>query len=610
MKLFDRTTKTAASVDVASFSERLLSAKATSGFQPTAAISNTTNQSFLSVDAVVLSASDVKLGYNASPALKMQLLVVRVKDDAADPAIDLFGEFLAGTDKVAKPDDMKDDKLAMPRVLRNETRLVPLSFLEVSLFHQTGKPQPAAATLPLGTKLRLSGMSASVGKAGEGPIFVNAKSATAVSEVDDAVDGFQVVAGALSSRYAQDHARLAALPLFGGVETLVERYPFLGTVVEKERSDVQARLAGALASAAARLEGRAAGEGTAYETPVLREGCDLVAFAEKTAKHAEGTSLATLLGNQPVLQFATFVEGVVPGEKFPRSLASMVDDAASGAATKVVSQVVAVEVVGFNTKIFLKPTLALVGEHARDALSFDQAPLTDLPGGALAVRKSQKELGIVFGCLSQKLTKMLSEVLLPVADMVVVAPAHHRDFGDNIFGDGAGGVNWATSLTVDVPSGVRRVGLELSRAFVKEYYAGGSDTITELDVDPADALPAPTGLNLPGRVVMKSAGFAAINQKSTNLGRLDGPRLPPSKPHLRFFAVFDGCSAVAKGTLEENEAALKARFADGDLMDKLMSGTVLYALAEGQTNRRAREDSPATAEPDDDVVVAKFVKHG
>jgi hypothetical protein len=81
MKLFDRTTKPAASVDVASFSERLLSAKATSGFQPTAAISNTTNQSFLSVDAVVLSASDVKLGYNASPALKMQLLVVRSPAD-------------------------------------------------------------------------------------------------------------------------------------------------------------------------------------------------------------------------------------------------------------------------------------------------------------------------------------------------------------------------------------------------------------------------------------------------------------------------------------------------------------------------------------------------
>lgn len=594
MKLFDRTATTAAKVDVASFSEGLLSAKATSSFQPTAALSNTTNQSFLSVDAVVLSASDAKLGYNASPALKMQLLVTRVKDDVSDPAIDHFDTFLSGTDKVVKPDEMKDDKLAMPRVLRKETRLVPLGFIEVSLFHQAGKPQPSAATLPLGTKVRLSGISASVGKAGEGPIFVNAKSVTAISEAEDAIDGFEAVACALSSRYTQDYAKLAALPLFGGVEALVEAYPFLGTVIEKERSVAQSRLAEALAAAAVRLQGKAAGEGTAYETPVLPGGCDLEAFAEKTAKHAEGTSLATLLCNQPVLQLATLVEGGRPGERFPRSLSEIMVDDASGATTKLVSKVVAIEVVGFNTKIFLKPTLALVGETARDALSFQQAPLTDLPGGALAIRKSQKELGVVFGCPSQTLTKMLSEVLLPAADMAVVAPAHHRDVGDTIFGDGAGGVNWATALAVDVPSGVRRVGLELSRDFVKECYGGGSDTITELDVDPADILPAPTGLNLPSRVVMKSAGFAAINQKSTNLSRLDGPRLPPSKQKVRFFAVFDGCSDVAKGTLAENEAAIKAKFADGDLMDKLMSGTVLYALAEGES----QVSEPVAVKPD------------
>lgn len=604
MKLFDRTKTTASQVDVASFAERLLATKATSSFQPTAALANTTNQSFLSVDAVVLSASEAKLGPNASPALKLQLLVYRVKDDASDPAIDNIGDFLAGTDKVVKPEDMKDDKLAMPRVLRKETRLVPLNFLELSLFHQTGKPQPAAATLPLGTKVRLSGLTASVGKTGEGPIFVNAKSVTAISEVDDAIDGFEAVACALSCRYTQDHAKLAALPLFGGVETLVEKYPFLGTVVEEERSVVQKHIANALASTASRLDGKAAGEGTAYETPVLPEGCDLAALAEKTAKHAEGTSLATLLGNQPVLQLPMLVEGTVPGEKFPRSLSCIMDDAASGATTRLVTHVVAVEVVGFNTKIYLKPTLALLGENARDALSFQQAPITDLPGGALAVRKSQKELGIVFGCPSQKLTKMLSEVLLPVADMAVVAPAHHRDFGDSIFGDGAGGVNWATSLTIDVPSGVKRVGLELSRDFVKEFYGGGSDTITELDVDPSDILPAPTGMNLPCRVIMKSSGFAAINQKSTNLSRLDGPRLPPGKQNVRFFAVFDGCGQIAKGTLEENEAAIKTRFSDGDLMDKLMSNTVLYALSEGK-RARGREDSPSTDEPDEDDVVVK-----
>ena len=596
MQRFTRPAQPAVAVDADAFAARLLSARVTSSFQPTAAIANTTKQTFLCADAVVLVAADVKLGPNASPALKVQALVTRIKDDATDPAIDRVGDCLLGTDRVPKPEDMREDKVAMPRTVRREAKLAPMAYVEVSIFAQANKPQPAASSILPGTRVRFSGLTAGPDKTGAGPMFINAKAVAVLKEVEDAIDGFEEIALALVSKFQQEHALLAALPLFGGVETLVEKYPFLGTVVDEKREAAQQELAGQLRACAERLQGKAAGEGLAYETPVLPADADLAALADKVGKYPEATPLATMLGNQPVLQVPMLVEGVWPGEKFPRSLAGIMTDSATQATTHLVAKVAAVEIQGFNTKVFVQPTIALLGENARDALSFEQSPLTDLPGAALCFRKSQKELAVIFGCPSRKLTEMLSCALLPASDIALVAPAHHRDFGDTIFGDGAAGVNWATSMVIDVPSGVRRVGLEVSRAFVKEAFGGGSEAISDLELEPADVMPTPTGQNLPGKVILRSAGYSAINQKSTNLARLDGARLPAGKQTVKFFVVFEGCGEMTKGTLDENEAAMRAKFGDADLMDKLMAETVLYAVAEGASRVRARDESPATSE--------------
>jgi hypothetical protein len=600
MKLFDPAnhTRKDATDAVAGFAERLRTEAHAEAFVPAAALPNSTNQTFAAVDGVVLSASDAKLGANGSPALKLSILVYRIKDDALDPAVDLAGKYILGSEKVHKPDSMRDDKIAMPRQLRNEVKLVPLSYLEVSLFHQVGKPQPASASLPLGTKVRLSGITASPGKTGEGPIYLNAKAVTVISEVDDAQDGFSNVAAVLASEHAQEFAALAGLPLFGGVQSLVEKHPFLGTVAEGLRGEAQASLANTLANAAKRLTGKAAGEGTPYEVPVMRPDCELEAYADKVAKLAEGASLAEMLGNAPVLQLPMLVEGVHPGEKFPRSLSTIMDDAPSATKTRFVAQTTSVDVVGHNVKVFLKPTLALVGEQARDALSFEQDALTNLPGPALAVKKSLKELAVVFDTRSQPVAEMLVKTLVPHCDIALVAPAHMRDHGDRLFGDGAAGVNWPASMVFDVPSGIRRAGVEVSARFVKEF-SGGSDTITELDLDAKDAIPAPTGQQLPTRVALKINGFLAANQRSTNVARLEGPRLPPGKQNVNFFVVFPGCADVPKGPLEDNEAAVRAKYGGGDLTEKLMAETVLYAVAEGESRKRELDESPPTSEPEE-----------
>lgn len=602
MKLFDPASHTRkdATDAVAGFAERLRTEAHADAFVPAAALPNSTNQTFAAVDGVVLSASDAKLGANGSPALKLSVLVYRIKDDALDPAVDLAGKYILGSEKVQKPDSMRDDKIAMPRQLRNEVKLVPLSYLEVSLFHQVGKPQPPSASLPLGTKVRLSGITASPGKTGEGPIYINAKAVTVISEVDDAQDGFSNVAAVLASDHAQEFAAIAGLPLFGGVQSLVEKHPFLGTITEALREEVQASLAKTLAGAAKRLMGKAAGEGTPYEAPVLRPECELEGYADKVAKLAEGSSLAEMLGNAPVLHLPMLVEGVYPGEKFPRSLASIMDDAPSAAKTRFVAQTTSVDVQGHNVKVFLKPTLALLGEHARDALSFEQDALTALPGPALAFKKSLKELAVVFDTRSQPVAEMLVKTLVPHCDIALVAPAHMRDHGDRLFGDGAAGVNWAAAAVFDVPSGIRKAGMEVTAGFVKEF-SGGSDTITELDLDAKDMIQPPTGQNLPTRVAMKINGFLAVSQRSTNVQRLEGPRLPPSKQVLKYFVVFPGCTDIPKGTLEDNEAAIRAKYAGGDLTEKLMADTVLYAVCEGEGRKRELDESPPTSELDEEA---------
>jgi len=599
MKLFDPASHTRKdNVEaISGFAERLRSRA--DAFVPAAALPNSTNQTFTAVDSVVVSASDAKLGATSSPALKLSLLVYRVKDDALDPAVDLAGKYLIGSEKVHKPDAMRDEKVAMPRQLRNEVRMAPLSYVEVSLFHQPGKPQPSAASLPLGTKVRLSGMSASPGKTGEGPIYINARAVTVISEVDDAQDGFDNVASVLSSDHVQNFAALAGLPLFGGVQTLVEKHPFLGTVLEGLRSDAQNELAKTLADAAKRLTGKAAGEGTPYEAPVMRPECELEAYADRVVKLAEGSPLAEMLGNAPVLQLPMLIEGLRPAEKFPRSLGTILSDAPAGAKTRLVAQVTSVDIVGHNVKIFVKPTIALLGEVARDALGFGQDALTDLPGPALAAKKSLKELAVIFDTRSQRMAEMLVKTLVPHCDIALIAPAHLRDHGDRLFGDGAAGVNWAAGMVFDVPSGIRRVGVEVSAGFVKEF-SGGSDTVTELDLDAKDMIPAPTGQNLPSRVAMKISGFLAANQRSTNVARLEGPRLPPGKQTVEFFVVYPGCGDVSTRSLQENEDAVRARFAGGDLMEKLMAETVLYAVAKGENKKRELDESPSTSEPEEE----------
>ena len=76
-----------------------------------------------------------------------------------------------------------------------------------------------------------------------------------------------------------------------------------------------------------------------------------------------------------------------------------------------------------------------------------------------------------------------------------------------------------------------------------------------------------------------------MNQKSTNVDRLTGDRLPVGKTEVEFFVVFKN-SAAMKGLSSETtsteaaEADIRAHFAgEGDLADALMRKTVLYAIA-------------------------------
>lgn len=558
-------------------------------FIPAAAQANTTNQSFVSADAVVLTSSDKK-----DKKLCMNVVIYKVRDDEKDPAMDLINAdgvcALLGTTKMRPIDGGTtgtNDKVQMPRTLCSETKMCPLAFAEVRLFQQLGKATTTAASFPMGTKIRLSNVVATPSKADpSGPLFLNAKAATVIGEADDAIDGFYNLAYAVHSKYQKRFSMLASPPLFGGAEGIVNAYGFLGTSLEWSRKLVQTEIAAQLKSRAADLDGVVAGKDTAYETPVFPSTCDLEMAAEHVDELPDGSTLPTMLCEQKkLIQLPIFVQGLEPGATIPAAVAAGMLQQRSETDVALHAQVTSVDVRGDLVKVFIKPTLALCGDEARSAISYEQAPATDLPGPALCFKKSLKELAIMLDTRANPVANWLSKELIPHADMVVVMPVYHRDVGDRVFGDFADGVNWATSLVVDVPSAIRRAGFPVSADFVKEF-SGGSETITELDIDDKDVMLPPSGQDVPAKVALRTSGYLAVNQRTTNTARLVDGRLPATKQGLTYYVVFPGSATEKRQDMSTQmaEEALRCKFENGDLTDNLMANTVLYALATEETN--------------------------
>lgn len=564
-------------------------------FTPSAAQANTTNQSFASLDAVVLSSYDNKK--DRIPKLEMKLVVYHVHNNKSDPAMDIVDASgvvaLMATNKMDQSATASGDKIQMPRTLSEETSMAALGYARIGIAQHPGKQNITAASVPMGTKVRLSNVVGKLIKSERDPsgtVFVNAKSVTVIGEADDAIDGFYNLEVAMQSAYQKQYALMASPPMFGGIEGLVNAYPYLGTLIETTRQRVQTAMAAQLKTKASLLDGVVAGKDTSYETPVLPSTCDIEDAAEQIGALPDGSTLSDILASRGgVLQLPILVQGLNPGATLPDAIAPGMKLSKTDTDAALHAHVTLVEVRGDLVKVFLKPTLALCGEEARDAIGYSHAPATDLPGPALCYKKSLKDMAVVLDTRSHSVADWLVKELMPRADQIAVMPVYPREIGDRVFGDYAAGVNWASSLVINVPSAIRRAGFPVSMEFSKEF-SGGSDTITELDIDESDVILPPSGQEVPSKVMLRVSGYLAVNQRSTNIARLVDGRLPASKQSLTYHVVFPG-SAEEKAnknmSTQESEEALRAKFGDGDLADNLMANTVLYAIA----NETADEES-------------------
>lgn len=563
----------------------------TEAFTPSSAQANTTNQAFASVDAVVLSSYDNKK--DRIPKLDLKLLIYNVHDNKSDPAMDVVnagGIFaLLATNKMDQTATGSSDKIQMPRTLNAETGMSALGYARVGIAQHPGKQNTTAASVPTGTKIRLSNVVGKLVKSERDPkgvVFVNAKSVTVIGEADDAIDGFYNLEVAMRSAYQKQYALIACPPMFGGVEGLVQTYPYLGTAIETNRKRVQTAMATQLKAKASLLDGEMAAKDTAHETPVVPSTCDIEDVAEQIDALPDGTTLSdSLASKESPLQLPILVQGLDPGATVPDAIALGMTLSKADTDAALHAQVTSVEVRGSLVKVFLKPTLALCGEEARDAIGYSHAPVTDLPGPALSYKKSLKDMAVMLDTRSQSTAEWLVRELIPRADQIAVMPVYHREIGDRVFGDYAAGVNWATSLVINLPSAIRRAGFPVSVEFAKEF-SGGSDTITELDIDESDVILPPAGQEVPSKVVLRVNGYLAVNQRSTNLARLVDNRLPASKQSLTYHVVFLGSAgekAKKNMSIQESEEALRAKFGEGDLADNLMANTVLYAIAAEHT---------------------------
>lgn len=601
MKLFNKAEHTQKPVDVRTFADALKNGQRTL-FQPAQATNNTTNQSFVTLSGVVISSVDGT--DQGKKVTNVRIAVISARDDQQMPALDFVDagalKAMLVTERIANPD--KDNKHQMPRFLASKTTATLLQYADIRMYAQPGKAAQQAIDFPTGIKVTVTGTHACVGTKSPVP-YIRARAITVAGEMDDPEAGFAALVRAVYSPYQQGMAVLAAAPLFGGMEALVNEYPYLGTVLEGMRETVQGEFAKVLAAKVTNLSQTFAGEGQAYQTPVIPQGCDIVAHAASVKDMPAGTPLTSMMGTPVVHHIPIVIEPLMPNEGCVRAHSTLLHDCPEWMADfRLIGDTTSVTVTGNMVKTFIRTSLSLHGARAMEACGYDQSPLTTLPGPTMCFKKSLREWAVLLDTRSTATAQMLCEELLPHMHMVLVMPAYSREPGDRLFGDFAQGVNWSSASAFDIVNAIRHVGIKVSRKFA-EIYADGGSTITELDLSPTDVIQAPVGPDVPTRVAMKTHGFVAANQRSTNIERLAGDRLPAGKPDVEFFVVFKG-SAKSQGLscqtmdTEEGESTVKHLFQGGDLADSLMKNTVLYAVARGSVLRARPEDTPLTSDAD------------
>lgn len=503
-------------------------------FLPVSAPQNHTGQTFTGVHAIVIGASDAKLGERGTPTLKLSAFVRGVCDDLQDPVFDLVNSNYQIPVVKAQGGEVKQ----YPRYIPDgDVRMVPVGcFVDVSIFPSSNsKDAPLSASdLPIGTHVKLTGLTANAKSSGceprfprpHGPshhvlcvdrLYLNAKSVVVVRDVEDIFEGMDALQAGFSNTQTSLAMAMAACSLLGGVKNVLAQASYLGTKLYTHLHKHQSDTAAALESLAARMEGKVIGEGETWSSPVLCKK-PLQALAQKII---EGDlSVGSISGYGAPVPLPLLFEARKPWDVHPPRVQDLLVSETDNEFTTAASMVL-VDVAGSLCKMYasllLSPprctalvtpsvtrfryynvAVGLTGEGGVTALAYGQKPLLRGEGPVGLLKQSMKNIAIRADTRSMVKATMAAKEILPHARIVTVVPARLREWGDRAFSDG----DWGLKTVIDFASGIRAAGLPVSSAFCREF-AGGESIISEFVPDSKDTVDPPIGPDAPSPVRLK-----------------------------------------------------------------------------------------------------------
>ena len=199
---------------------------------------------------------------------------------------------------------------------------------------------------------------------------------------------------------------------------------------------------------------------------------------------------------------------------------------------------------------------------------------------ALGIRLNMRTFCGTLGTLVKAKAEMCANELLPDADIATVAKLSPKPMNSD-------GLQccFPESFSVDMPSSIPKVAINVSEKWVQEHLCGGATQFVyeaDADVPKLKEKDGRTDVNVP-LPSLKAHGYQAISESGGF--KLNG-KAPIDKPVKKYFVLYEGCRAMVAEqgeypTLDDGELAVAeaAKEAKLELPDFLNANCIVYCVA-------------------------------
>ena len=598
---------------MSSYMSRLKRAPASAAPKITTTTSSQNAQPCASVIATVFSSEDeTQKGADghARTVLRVRAIVTTTQAGQCFDCLPLgssFGAFFT-TSKTVNP---RQEMIQMPRQHDGNTTLMLGCYINCILFKREGMDL-SAASVPVGSRVKLSGIVCEASKKSGMGAFLNAKRAD-VLQASDFSEAISNIRLAMTRPAWKEMFAMEAVQCIGGYEVLQQRAPAVADALVGVATEMKTRIASEIESCVAKHAKTVVAEDKPYSTRLLGDSGaslkDAAAAILETARDAMPAEWLFRSGDEPMRLPVVISSRIPDSTKLPDEIKMLdvLEDEARVSAVPVVYEVACDKGL---VNIFVSLMYCVPGSGAIKILVAGQDPVLQGETDArckpcIGIKLSVKHLSVLFNTKNIFKSSFVAEELLPHASMAFVPKLFERTFEDTVFGSEFGGLHFPDHFQLDMPSTLACTGVLVSKAFVEENYAT-SGVIAPEDLEPANTVETCVKGQIPVAPILKKAGYSAITENTTVLATFnESSRLPPNKTHFEFRVVYKGCTddiSNAPSLLSDPDEAQKFilnKFATTeDLKSHLMTHTVVYAVAASVSESGKRSSDEPLAEPE------------